>query len=202
MILLGFDPRTSCKPQQEECSFTTYTRWGTHPQRRNNERGFSNFLRGASNLRHLRLNNVCITTFNSGVELFTESRLTRLVCSVSQVMNPGKEQSLTASATPGTSLLVHFPALQHWTVESGPSSTEISALTQLHQAVAEYTPNLRNIQINDANSYTLTELLARVFVNLQTSSPIQSLHLRCPPKPAYPSLDPYTYPDSNPSRQN
>ncbi|KAK5805615.1 hypothetical protein F5H01DRAFT_354072 [Linnemannia elongata] len=132
--------------------------------------GFSNFLRGASNLRHLRLNNVCITTFNSGVELFTESRLRRLVCSVSQVMNPGKEQSLTASATPGTSLLVHFPALQHWTVESGPSSTEFSALMQLHQAVIEYTPNLRNIQINDANSYTLTELLARVFVNLQTSS--------------------------------
>jgi len=27
LILLGFDPRTSCKPQQEECSFTTYTRW-------------------------------------------------------------------------------------------------------------------------------------------------------------------------------
>ncbi|KAH7034385.1 hypothetical protein BKA57DRAFT_476003 [Linnemannia elongata] len=85
-------------------------------------------------------------------------------------MNPGREQSLTASATPGPSLLVHFPALQHWTVESGPSSTEISALTQLHQAVVEYTPNLRNIQINDANSYTLTELPARVFVNLQTSS--------------------------------
>ena len=27
LILLGFDPRTSCKPQQEECSFTTYNRW-------------------------------------------------------------------------------------------------------------------------------------------------------------------------------
>ncbi|KAF9540290.1 hypothetical protein EC957_004409 [Mortierella hygrophila] len=132
--------------------------------------GFSNFLRGASSLRHLRLDNVCIATFNSGVELFKESRLTRLVCSVSQVMNPEKGKPPTASTTPGPCLLIHFPALQHWTVESGFSSTEISALTQLHQAVVEYTPNLRNIQINHANSHIVTELLARVFVNLQASS--------------------------------
>ncbi|KAG9061038.1 hypothetical protein KI688_007667 [Linnemannia hyalina] len=132
--------------------------------------GFSNFLRGASSLRHLRLDNVCIATFNPGVELFKESKLTRLVCSVSQVMNPEKGQPLAASATPGPCLLVHFPALQHWTVESGFPSTEISALTQLHQAVVEYTPNLRNIQINHTNSHIVTELLARVFVSLQTSS--------------------------------
>ncbi|KAK3833151.1 MAG: hypothetical protein JOS17DRAFT_816228 [Linnemannia elongata] len=132
--------------------------------------GFSNFLRGASSLRHLRLNNVCIATFNSGVELFTGSKLTRLVCSISQVMNPGNGLPFASSAIPDPTLLVHFPALQHWTVESGLPNTEISSLTQLYQAVVQYTPNLRNIQINDANSYTLTELLARVFVSIQTSS--------------------------------
>ncbi|OAQ29379.1 hypothetical protein K457DRAFT_510417 [Linnemannia elongata AG-77] len=34
MILLGFDPRTSCKPQQEECSFTRYTLIRHHFQRK------------------------------------------------------------------------------------------------------------------------------------------------------------------------
>ncbi|KAG0283792.1 hypothetical protein BGZ96_011833 [Linnemannia gamsii] len=136
--------------------------------------GFSNFLRGTGpNLRHLRLNNVCIATYNSAVELFTESDLTHLVCSIGQVMNPGKGQTLGDSVQSVPSLLIHFPALQHWTVEADSNSSETfntNLRTQLHQQVVQHTSHLRSIQINDANSYFLTELLARVFLKIETCS--------------------------------
>ncbi|KAG0259330.1 hypothetical protein BGZ95_004715, partial [Linnemannia exigua] len=137
--------------------------------------GFSNFLRGSPNLGHLRLNNVCIATHNSSVNLFTESNLKSLVCTVAQVMDPTKGQFIhrttaTTTATSGTnipSLLVHFPALQDWTVELGSGNESIN-LTQLHQDVVQYTPRLCNIQVNDASGAILTELLARVFLKLET----------------------------------